>query len=87
MTEQAIKAMDKVVQIVYTPDQSGLADAFLEMLDAFSEFIGEMEKKGYTVSMNESLLELQNAFESKDYIRLTDCILYDLKPDFENLDV
>lgn len=87
MTEQAIKAMDKVIQIVYTPDQIGLADAFLEMLDAFSEFIEEMGKKGYTVSMNESLLELQNAFESKDYILLTDCILYDLKPDFEHLDI
>lgn len=87
MTEQAIKAMDKLVQIVYTPDQIGLAGAFLEMIDAFSEFIKDMEKKGYTVSMNESLLELQNAFEVKDYIRMTDCILYDLKPDFENLDI
>ncbi|MDE6312562.1 MAG: hypothetical protein K2M46_02920 [Lachnospiraceae bacterium] len=87
MTEQAINTMDKVVQIVYTPDQAGLAEAFVEMLDAFAEFIQRMQDAGYSVSMDKSLMELQDSFQQRDYVRLTDCILYDLKPDFESLDV
>lgn len=82
MTGRSIQAMDKVVDIVYTPDQAGLAEAFLEMIEAFGEFLGKMQEAGYTVSMEDSLMELQTSFQQKDYVRLTDCILYDLKPDF-----
>ncbi|MDK2807589.1 MAG: hypothetical protein PWP24_322 [Clostridiales bacterium] len=85
MNERVIKAIDALVAIIYTPDQYRLASAFQELVEALIAFVEELEKMGYTVDLTKELLVIQDAFEKKDYVMLADALLYDLKPQFEDL--
>lgn len=85
MIPAVIAAIDVMVDEIYHLDSENLDIKFLSILEAFGRFLELMEANGYTVDMNADLQELQEAMNIKDYIRVSDCLLYDIKPGFVEL--
>lgn len=86
MIPAVITAMDVMVDEIYRLDSENLDIKYLAILEAFGRFLELMEAEGYTVDMNADLQELQEAMNIKDYIRVSDCLLYDIKPGFVELE-
>lgn len=87
MNKPVILAIDELVNEIYSPDQAYLIEKFTALVDQLIQFIDEMQKMDYLVDLTKELNILQSAFEKKDYVALADELLYDLKPQFEELDV
>lgn len=87
MNKGVLEAIERLITIIYEPDQNGLVEAFSELVEEFMRFIQQMYEIGYTVDINEELLKVQNAFEQKDYIKLADILLYEVKPSFEEVEL
>lgn len=85
INKEPLDAIEKMVDIIYSPDQDGLDSAFVQILDSILGFIENMAKEGYLVDMTEELKLLQDAYLKKDYLELADALLYDIKPEIENL--
>lgn len=85
LNEKPLAAIEEMLNIIYSPDQEGLDHAFVEILDSFTEMIEGMAVKGYSVDMTEELTLLQNAYLKKDYVELADALLYDIKPELEQI--
>ena len=83
--DAVVKAIDTLVDEIYTLEQKELNEKFIDVLDAMDQFIIWMEDKGYIVNMQKELELMQNAYAKKDYAMLADCMLYDIKPQFEEL--
>ena len=62
LNEKPLSVLKEMVNIIYSPDQEGLDNAFVGILDAFAELIEGMAMQGYTVDMTEELTMLQNAY-------------------------
>jgi hypothetical protein len=87
LNEKALLAIEEMVEIIYSPDQEELDQEFIKVLDAFEEMVKEMETRGYYVDMTEELGILQTAYLKKDYIELADVLLYDVKPELEQISI
>ena len=87
MNEKPLEKIDELINIIYTPDQDGLDQAFLQVLDSFGEMIREMSELGYMVDMTEELVSLQEAYIKKDYIELADSLLYEIKPQLQGISI
>lgn len=85
MIQKVIDAIDQVVEEIYTAEQARLQVYYIAFMDAFSAFLDDMAKMGYTVDMTEDLQKMQQALTIKDYILLSDILLYEVRPDFVNL--
>lgn len=85
MIEKVIECIDKLVDDIYTPDKANINQYYLELIEAIGSFLEEMVQRGYTVDMREDLEQIQQAVTIKDYIRLSDILLYTIRKDFINL--
>lgn len=85
MIENILIKIEEIVRIIYTPDLTGFQEAYLSLLDAFSEFLTDMDAKGYIVDINKELQSIQEAMNKNDRVLLADILLYTIKPDFISL--
>ena len=85
LNEGSLMAIEELANIIYSPDQEELDKAFVNVVDAFTKMIEEMASLGYTVDMTEELMMLQKAYMKKDYIELADVLLYDIKPELQEI--
>jgi cobalamin biosynthesis Mg chelatase CobN len=85
MINQVIAAMDTLVDEIYTPDQNKIREMYLQLINSIGDFLQWMAEQGYQVDLNEDLGKLQNAMSKKDYIAASDILMFDMKPDFEQL--
>ncbi len=85
MINQVITAMDTLVDEIYTPDQTKVQEEYLQLINSIGDFLQWMAEQGYQVDLNEDLGRLQNAMSKKDYIAASDILMFDMKPDFEQL--
>lgn len=85
MQKKVIMAIDELVKEIYTLEQADLNQKFLNMIDSMDEFIQRMGEQGYLVDLTVELNSIQNAFMKKDFVQLSDYLLYQLKPQFEGL--
>lgn len=85
MIKKVLEQIEELVVELHTPDQDKVNEKYLEFIDALGMFLEEMGKKGYTVDLSEDLNQIQQAMAIKDYIRLSDILLYTIRKDFENL--
>ncbi|MCR4802854.1 MAG: hypothetical protein K5895_07610 [Lachnospiraceae bacterium] len=86
MINQVIAAMDTLVDEIYTPDQNKIREMYLQLINSIGDFLQWMAEQGYQVDLNEDLGKLQNAMSKKDYIAASDILMFDMKPDFEQLE-
>lgn len=86
MINQVIAAMDTLVDEIYTPDQTKVQEEYLQLINSIGDFLQWMAEQGYQVDLNEDLGKLQNAMSKKDYIAASDILMFDMKPDFEQLE-
>ena len=86
MINQVIAAMDTLVDEIYTPDQNKIREMYLQLINSIGDFLQWMAEQGYQVDLNEDLGKLQNAMSKKDYITASDILMFDMKPDFEQLE-
>lgn len=85
MITKVIESIDKLADDIYTPDKGNINQYYLELIEAIGAFLEEMAQRGYTVDLREDLEQIQQAVAVKDYIRLSDILLYTIRKDFVNL--
>ena len=85
MVKKVLEKIDELVVELHTPDQNKVNEKYLEFIDTLGMFLDEMGKRGYTVDLSKDLYQIQQAMVIKDYIRLSDILLYTIRKDFENL--
>lgn len=86
ITPAVIAAMDDMVDEIHKLDSENLDIKYRAVIEALGRFMELMEKNDYTVDMNAELQELQEAMTIRDYIRVSDCLLYDIKPSLVELE-
>lgn len=79
MTKKLFQEIDNLVNEIYTIEQVKINDYFQAFLKELLVFIENMNNTGYTINMDEELLNLQKAYEGKDYGLMADILLYDIK--------
>lgn len=85
MIAKVIQSIDNLVEEIYTPDGAKINQYYLEFIEAIGSFLDQMAQKGYTVDLREDLEKIQQAVTYKDYIMLSDILLYTIRKDFTNL--
>lgn len=85
MIAKVIQSIDNLVDDIYTPDKVNINQYYLELIEAIGAFLEEMVQRGYTVDLRDDLEQVQKAVTVKDYIRLSDILLYTIRKDFVNL--
>ena len=77
--ENLIKTIDEIVQTIYTPDQVNIYGKFIQFLEAIEIYAntGVLEEK--VPNINQVLLKVQSAYAIKDYVTLSDLLLYEIK--------
>lgn len=73
-----LEKMDMLIQTIYSPDQTEIDKKFLDFLESLDDYvkvIGKNEDSIYNI-----LKQIELAYSIKDYIALSDFILYGLKP-------
>lgn len=77
--EKLIKTIDEIVQTIYTPDQVNIDGKFIQFLEAIEIYAntGVLEEK--VPNINQVLLKVQSAYAIKDYVTLSDLLLYEIK--------
>lgn len=78
MREECFAQIEKIVDILYSPDKAGVDEAFVELIDKLFALI-EKEGLAESLELNQILLNLQNAYAKKDLVDLADVLLYQLK--------
>jgi len=77
--------IEELVQTIYVPGKQTITEQYIKLLDLFDVFITTMGQLGYQVQLDQELLQLQDAYTKQDYIRLADILLYQIRPEFEEL--
>lgn len=85
MIAKVIQSIDNLVDEIYTPDKVNINQYYLELIEAVGAFLEEMVQRGYTVDLRDDLEQIQQAVTVKDYIHLSDILLYTIRKDFVNL--
>lgn len=85
MIAKVIQSIDNLVDDIYTPDGANINQYYLALIEAIGSFLEGMAQKGYTVDLRADLEQIQQAVTSKDYILLSDILLYTIRKDFVNL--
>ena len=83
--DEIVSLTTEISEHIYMRSQKNVSKLYIRLLDAFAVFLSEMEAMGYHVDLNEELFKLQRAYTKKDYIELSDLLLYEIKPEFEEL--
>ena len=87
MNKSVLEAIEGLVDAIYSPDQEQVDKRFSGLVEELIAFVDAMQKAGYTVDLTKELMAIQSAYERKDYVELADVLLYDMKPEFEGLEV
>lgn len=77
--ENLIKTIDEIVQTIYTPDQVNLDGKFIELLEAIEVCANVGILGEHIPDINQVLLKVQSAYMIKDYVTLSDILLYEIK--------
>ena len=77
MTKKVAEAVERLVDEIYTVDQKEISECFVCFLNALEEMLGT-EQCGIN-HVNEILINLQEAYLHKDYIRMSDILLEKLR--------
>lgn len=85
MVEQVLEKIEELVIELHTPDQDNVNEKYLDFIEALAVFLTEIGKMGYSVDINRDLEQIQRAVTIKDYIRLSDILLYTIRKYFVNL--
>lgn len=85
MIEQVLEKIEDLVKELHTPDQDKVNERYLDFIDALGVFLEEMHKLGYSVDMSQDLEQVQQAMTKKDYVLLSDILLYTIRRDFVEL--
>ena len=77
--EILIKTIDEFVHAIYTPDQVNIDGKFIQFLEAIEVCVnkGVLEEK--MPDINQVLMKVQSAYMIKDYVTLSDLLLYEIK--------
>lgn len=70
--------IDRLVATIYSPDQNGINDKFVDFLGALEGYLATTDKN--VQGIEEVLKQIEMAYRIKDYIALADILLYELKP-------
>lgn len=82
MEKKIIIQIDKLVEIIYSPDQYGFNQEFIELLDLIDSVIKNKDEDAVLMTV---LSDLQLAYERKDYVDIADILLHQLQIYFESL--
>ena len=85
LKKKVIAAIIDLVEEIYTLEQEKIAEKFMGLVDSLDKFITAMAEKGYSVDLTEDLSSIHYAYSNKDYVQLADLLLYELKPQFDEL--
>ena len=85
MIENVIASIDKLVDDIYTPDGANINQYYLDFIESIGKFLEWMAQMGYSVDLRNDLEMVQQAMSNKDYIQLSDILLYTIRKDFVNL--
>lgn len=82
MEKKIIVQIDKLVEIIYSPDQYGFNQEFIELLDLIDSVIKNKDEDTVLMTI---LSHLQLSYERKDYVDIADILLHQLQKYFESL--
>ncbi|MEG1457933.1 MAG: hypothetical protein RSB37_02760 [Acetivibrio sp.] len=85
MVEPVLKTIEELVTVIYDMEQTTLHTHFQKLIDTLSTFLNDMFQAGYSVLLDEELIRLQECYERQDYVEMADLLLYELKPELEQL--
>lgn len=77
--------IEELVQTIYVPGKLTITEQYIKLLDLFDAFVTAMGQLGYQVQLDQELLQLQDAYKKQDYIQLADTLLYQIRPEFQEL--
>lgn len=77
MENKIIETIEKMVKDIYLPDQPNLQQDYLACIDTIATSLSNIAD---ACVLNEKLIKLQNSYERKDYIELSDILLYEIQP-------
>lgn len=80
MESELQSVIEKMVKSIYRLETNKIQGQFIELLDRLENFLTQYPKK----EINSILLMLQEAYIRKDYVFLSDILLYDLLPNIMN---
>lgn len=80
MESELQNVIEKMVKSIYRLETNKIQGQFIELLDRLENFLSQYPKK----EINSILLMLQEAYIRKDYVFLSDILLYDLLPNIMN---
>ncbi len=67
--------IDELVNSIYLLDVKKIDEQFIVLLDRLDEYTTQRRD----IAWNEILMEIQKAYMQKDYVRMSDELLYSLK--------
>lgn len=76
--KDVVKKIDKLVETIYSPDQTGINEKFIDFLGGLEVYLATPDKS--VQGIEEVLKQIEMAYGIKDYIALADILLYELKP-------
>lgn len=74
-----LEKIEQLVQTIYTPDQVDIDGKFLQFLEALEQYMIAAVQGTEIAEWNENLLKVQSAYVVKDYVTLSDVLLYEIK--------
>ena len=83
--QNILEQIEELVQTIYVPGELTITEQYIKLLDLFDAFITTMGQLGYQVQLDQELLGIQNAYTKQDYIQLADLLLYEIRPEFQEL--
>ena len=76
MMEKISSQIDKLVNIIYTPDQKDFDREFIIFLDLMDTYAVKQPANEQLMKM---LVTLQQAYIKRDYVEVADVLLYEIK--------
>ena len=76
MEQQICETIDCLVEAIYRLELKKIDNTFVQLLDELGEYIGQRTSGVWDTL----LLNIQDSYVRKDYVRFADILLYELKP-------
>ena len=87
ITENVLECIEETIDVIYGTGSGKITDAYGRLLNALETFLIAMSEQGYQVDMTQELNRMNMAMQKKDNILLADILAYEIKPEFENLEL
>lgn len=76
MEETIKKNVAQLLESIYKLEIKKMDEEFIQLINSIEEYISTYSDKGW----NTVLLNMQDAYSKKDYVRFADILLYELSP-------